>query len=93
MPDLAVVTQLPDHLSLFKNISTPGSITSSSFAARVDYSAGYNPNGIAIGDLDGDGRPDIVFANSYDSTISIYQNQNPVRRAADHCFAADQPGR
>ena len=76
-PDLAVVTQLPDHLSLFKNTSTPGSLTTSSFAARVDYSAGYNPNGIAIGDLDGDGRADIVFANTYDSTISIYQNQTP----------------
>ena len=74
-PDLAVVTQLPDHLALFKNLSTPGSITTGSFAARVDYSAGYNPNGIVVGDLDGDGRPDVVFANDYDSTISIYQNQ------------------
>jgi len=76
-PDLAVVTQLPDHLSLFRNISTVGSVTTSSFAPRVDLAAGYNPNGIAIGDLDGDGRPDIVFCNSYDNTISIYQNVIP----------------
>ena len=76
-PDLAVVTQLPDHFSVFKNISTPGSFTSGSFATRVDYPAGYNPNGIAVGDLDGDGRSDIVFANTYDGTISIYQNQTP----------------
>jgi uncharacterized repeat protein (TIGR01451 family) len=76
-PDVAVVTQLPDHLSLFKNTSTPGSFTSSSFAARVDFSSGWNPNGVAIGDLDGDGRPDIIFGNCYDSTISIYQNVVP----------------
>ncbi len=76
-PDLAVVTQLPDHLSLFKNISTPGSLTTNSFAPRVDYPAGWNPNGIAIGDLDGDGRPEVVFADQYDSTIYIYQNQVP----------------
>jgi hypothetical protein len=76
-PDLAVVTQLPDHLSLFKNIITPGSLTVNSFAARVDYSAGWNPNGIAIGDLDGDGRPDVVFANQYDGTVWIYQNEVP----------------
>jgi hypothetical protein len=30
-----------------------------------------------IGDLDGDGRPDIIFGNQYDSTISIYQNVVP----------------
>jgi len=76
-PDLAVVTQLPDHLSIFKNISAPGSLTASSFAARVDFPAGYNPNGTAIGDLSGDGRPDIVFGNSYDNTLSIYQNIIP----------------
>jgi Concanavalin A-like lectin/glucanases superfamily/Bacterial Ig domain/FG-GAP-like repeat/Regulator of chromosome condensation (RCC1) repeat/Immunoglobulin domain/IPT/TIG domain len=75
-PDLAVVTQLPDHLSIFKNSSTPGSLTTSSFAARVDYPTGWNPNGVAIGDLDGDGRPDIAFAVSYATTISIYQNQS-----------------
>jgi hypothetical protein len=76
-PDLAVVTQLPDHLSIFKNISTPGNLTTSSFAARVDYPAGYNPNGIVIGDLSGDGRPDIVFGDVYDNTLSIYQNVIP----------------
>ncbi len=73
-PDLAVVTQLGDGLSIFKNISTPGSFTASSFAPRVDYPAGYNPNSVAIGDLDGDGRPDIGFAVTYATTVSVYQN-------------------
>jgi len=74
-PDLAVVTQLPDHLSIFKNISLPGSFTTGSLAPRVDYPTGWNPNGIAIGDLDGDGRPDIAFAVTYAATLSIYQNE------------------
>jgi hypothetical protein len=78
-PDVAAVTQSSSHLSLFKNTSTPGSFTNSSFAARVDFSTGSNPNGVAIGDLDGDGRPDIVFANSYSATISVYQNMVPFR--------------
>jgi hypothetical protein len=77
-PDLAVVTQLPDHLSIFKNTSTPGSFTTNSLAPRIDYPAGWNPNGVAIGDLDGDGRPDIAFAVSYAATLSIYQNQTPL---------------
>jgi len=76
-PDVIVSTQLPDQLVVFRNTSTPGSFTNSSLASPIVFSAGYNPNGIAIGDLDGDGRPDIVFGNSYDNTISIYQNEIP----------------
>jgi hypothetical protein len=79
--DIALVSQLSSVFSIFKNVSVPGSFTTMSLAARVDYAAGYNPNGIAIGDLDGDGRPDVVFANSYDNTISIYQNIIPFAAA------------
>ena len=73
-PDLAVVTQLPDHLSIFKNLSTPGSFTTNSLAPRLDFPTGWNPNGVAIGDLNGDGQPDIAFAICYGATLSVYQN-------------------
>jgi len=76
-PDLAVVTELSSLLSIFQNNSTPGSFTNSSLAPRVDFATGWNAWGVAAGDLDGDGRPDIIFCNSYDNTISIYQNQSP----------------
>jgi hypothetical protein len=76
-PDLAMVTELNSLLSIFRNVSTPGIFTNSSLAARVDISTGNNPWGVAVGDLDGDGRPDIVFGNQIDDTISIYQNATP----------------
>jgi hypothetical protein len=78
-PDVAAVTQYSSQLSLFRNISTSGIFTNTSLAARLDFASGSSPYGVAIGDLDGDGRPDIVFANTYSSTISIYQNVVPVR--------------
>ena len=75
--DIALITQIGNSFSVFKNVSTPGSFTTSSLAARVDYSAGSNPNGLAIVDLDGDGRPDIAFGNFYANTLSLYRNIVP----------------
>ena len=34
------------------------------FKAAVDYAVGSRPNSVAIGDLNGDGKPDLVVANS-----------------------------
>ena len=47
-------------VSVLKNTSTSGSI---SFAAKVDYATGKYPVNITTGDLDGDGKPDLVVSN------------------------------
>jgi hypothetical protein len=73
-PDVVVVTEINSMLSVFHNASSPGSLTADSLGCRVDFPSGWNAWGVSCGDLDGDGRPDIVFANTYDSTISIYHN-------------------
>ncbi|HLX69362.1 MAG TPA: LamG-like jellyroll fold domain-containing protein, partial [Verrucomicrobiae bacterium] len=87
--DIAVVTQLGNSFSLFRNISSPGSFSTASLAPRIDLPAGYNPNGVVIGDLNGDGRPDVVFANSYDNTLSVCQNVSPmVTNPPPSCTAA-----
>jgi hypothetical protein len=73
--DLAVTGELSSYMAVFQNQSTPGSFTASSLAARVDYATGWNAWGVAAGDLDGDDRADIVFANTYDDTLTFYRNQ------------------
>lgn len=70
-PDLAAVGELNSYLAVFQNQSTPGSIA---LASRVDFATGWNAWGVAAGDLDGDNRADIVFANSYDDTLTFYRN-------------------
>ena len=76
-PDLAVVGELGSYLAVFQNQSMPGSFTAGSLAARVDFATGWNAWGVAVGDLDGDGRADIVFANSYDNNLTLYRNTVP----------------
>jgi hypothetical protein len=78
-PDIAVTTELPSQLVLFKNTSTPGVLTNTSLAPRVVFSTGYNPNAVSIADLDGDGQPDIFLCNAYDSNASVYRNLVPPR--------------
>ncbi len=76
-PDLAVVGELGSYLAVLENRSSPGSFTTNSLAPRVDFPTGWNAWGVAAGDLDGDGRPDIVFANAYDDTLTFYRNVMP----------------
>ena len=44
------------------------------FAPQVTYRVGANPRGVSVGDLNGDGAPDIVTANQNDNTISVLLN-------------------
>jgi hypothetical protein len=73
-PDLVVDTELNSTISIFHNESTPGILTNDSLSVPIELATGWNAWGSSVGDLVGDGRPDIVFANTYDGDISIYQN-------------------
>ncbi len=72
--DIVVNNQLSNSVSIFRNISTPGSFTTSSLASRIDLGVGSNPTSVAIGDVDGDGRPEIMASNSGANNISVLRN-------------------
>ena len=65
-------------MSVLRNISVKGSITASSFAQHIDFATGKTPTSLAVGDLDGDGTPDVAVVNNADSTISIYRNTSTI---------------
>jgi len=90
-PDLIVANYGSNSASVFRNTAVAGSITSSSFATRVDYPTGYQPFGVAVGDIDGDGKPDIIVTNSnifYDSGyVSVLRNKSIAGTITDTSFA------
>jgi hypothetical protein len=73
-PDLAVANFSSSSVSVFRNTYTSGLIDTGSFAAKVDFTTGSNPISVAIGDLDGDGKPDLAVANFSSNTVSVYRN-------------------
>ncbi len=70
-PELIAVNRFGNSVSVLKNRSTIGHID---FETHVDYPVGDAPLIAAIADLDGDGRPDIITANSSSDKISILKN-------------------
>lgn len=72
-PDLAVANYGDGNISVLVNRSVPGHLDAASFAPHLDYLAGSHPRGIAIVDVDGDAKPDLLVINS-SPAISILRN-------------------
>ena len=70
-PDLAIINQGNSTLSVMRNTGNSGTVN---FATKVDFASGSSPFSIAIGDLDGDGEPDLAIANQYSNSVSILRN-------------------
>ncbi len=73
-PDLIVSNFNDNTVAVLRNTSSVGTINAGSFAAGVTYGTGAGPFNIAIGDIDGDGKPEIVVPNRSANTIGILRN-------------------
>jgi hypothetical protein len=63
-----------NSLSIFRNINTGSNLGTDSFASRVDFASGSGPQTLAIGDVDVDGKMDIVVPNDFNANVSVYRN-------------------
>ncbi len=71
LPDLVVTNNVSSTVSVYRNTSTPGTI---SLATRVEFATGNAPWSVAIGDLDGDGKPELAVSNFLSNTVSVFKN-------------------
>ncbi|MDX2189123.1 MAG: FG-GAP-like repeat-containing protein [Bacteroidota bacterium] len=72
--DIVASNPTQNSISIFKNKTSVGTINSSSFNERYDYSTALNPYGVAVGDLTGDGKIDIAVASYNEAKISLLRN-------------------
>src|SRR5215472_7601893 len=74
--EFALKTFWPPVLFVSATLSLPAA----QFSAAVTYPAGDHPYFVAVGDLNGDGIPDLAVANSFGNSVSI------LRGAGDGTF-------
>jgi hypothetical protein len=73
-PDIVITNMnagMASSISVFRNTGSNGSI---SFAPKADYSTGNGSIGVAIADMNGDGKPDIIISSSNSGIFSIFKN-------------------
>ncbi|MBA3674372.1 MAG: VCBS repeat-containing protein, partial [Chitinophagaceae bacterium] len=69
--DIAVGSDGVASVSVYRNLSGIGNI---SLAPKIDYATAGITYGISAGDLNGDGKPDIISGFSTSTTISVIEN-------------------
>jgi hypothetical protein len=72
-PDLAVANYRSNTVSIFLN-TTALDATAPSFSTMADVATGDRPMSVSIGDLNGDGKPDLAVANYGSNTVSVLLN-------------------
>ena len=72
-PDLAVAYAGINKVAILLN-QTPVGATTAVFTPSTGLTTGNTPFAVALGDLNGDGKPDIAFVNDFDDTASVFLN-------------------
>lgn len=68
-PDIACALNANNTVAVLLNNGTTGGVAS--FAAAVNYPVGPNPQGLAVGDVNSDGRPDLISANRNGNSVTV----------------------
>lgn len=71
--DLLVTNANDGNFSVFRNTASSGSLTTGSFAARVNFASGSLATGVAAADINGDTKIDVVVSN-LGGTVSVFRN-------------------
>src|SRR5207302_1793158 len=71
--DLIVVNQSTNNFVVLMNTTSPGA-TTPTFATPTSFATGTSPRGMAVADVNGDGKPDLIVANQTSNTLGVFLN-------------------
>src|SRR4029453_3408731 len=71
-PDIVLSTDAQTFQVYLKQ-SNPGLI---SLAPKVNFATGSATSSLNVGDIDGDGKPDVAVTNETSNTLSVLRNQS-----------------
>jgi gliding motility-associated-like protein len=70
--DIVVPSFNLSTVGVFLNSGT--GVASTAFTLTGSFATGWGPIGVATGDLDGDGKPEIVTSNDLGANVSVFRN-------------------
>jgi len=80
-PALAVANYYSDSGSIYLGATPPGALVPV-FLPRADFAAGVHPAAVAVGDFNGDSRPDLALPNQTGETVTVLLNATVPQSAA-----------
>ncbi|HET7174614.1 MAG TPA: VCBS repeat-containing protein [Gammaproteobacteria bacterium] len=86
LPDLVALDWGANQVDVLMNTTTGGALSFSNFQG---FNVGSGSNWVAAGDLNGDGKPDLVVTNTVDNTVSVLIN-NTTTSSSTAAFYAQQ---
>jgi trimeric autotransporter adhesin len=86
--DIVTTDASANTVYVLRNVSSGGTMTSSSLSTAVGFTTGSSPGFVRLGDIDGDGKLDIVVSNGGASTISVFRNTSSSGSITSGSFAA-----
>lgn len=73
-PEIVATIPTQAKVIVLRNTATPGVIDAASFSPKVEYPTPSDGYGLAVGDVNGDAKPELVVTNSYSGSVSVLQN-------------------
>lgn len=70
--DIVVASVEGTNLTYLKNNSTPGAIS----LVKININTDEKSRSVKVGDMDGDGKPDLVFTSNATNQLSVKRNRN-----------------